>query len=171
MGGKLSPRVATILVGVSALMAASEAQAARQGSLGAVSTGTIGITVSIAPRARISAPHDVVFDASGRTVGSLLQRLCLSSNSATGALAVSATGSGEAGALELSNGEHTISYTVSWLTPGAAGTNLNVAASRAGCDGGKGAAALVVALDPAHLEEARGGAPYTGTLTLIISPE
>ena len=170
MGGKLSRRVATILVGVSALMAASQAQAARQGSLGAVSTGTIGITVSIAPRARISAPDDVVFDASGRTAGALSQRLCLSSNSATGALAVSAIGSGEAGALELSNGEQTIGYTVSWLTPGAAGANLNVAASRAECAGGRGAAALVVALDPAHLEEARGRA-YTGTLTLIVSPE
>jgi hypothetical protein len=138
-------------------MAASQAQAARQGSLGAVSTGTIGITVSIAPRARISAPDDIVFDASGRTAGALSQRLCLSSNSATGAL-------------ELSNGEHTIGYTVSWLTPGAAGANLNVAASRAECAGGRGAAALVVALDPAHLEEARGRA-YTGTLTLIVSPE
>jgi hypothetical protein len=178
MGGKHFWKMGA-LVCVSSLLAASQAEAARQGSLGAVSSGTIAISVSIAPRVEISAPRDIAFDPGGKTASGTSQSLCLSSNSATGAVRVSAIGSGDAGELELSDGQQTIAYTLAWAargTPvqsgsGAPAMELRTAASRGECVDGRGSAAFVVALDPAHLEQVRTGRPYTGTLTLVVSPE
>lgn len=161
------------------LVAASEAEAARQGSLGPTSTGAIGISASIAPRARITAPEDIAFDGTGKAANGLAQNLCLTSNSLTRSFVVSAIGSGDAGALKLFDGRRTVDYTVEWASredgvPGERGATkreLRAAASKGECATGRGLTALVVAVDPARFDEVHTGAPFTGTLTLIVAPE
>lgn len=158
------------------LVAASEAEAARQGSLGPVSTGSIGISVSIAPRAQILGPKDIDF---GGTASAFAQNVCLSSNSLARSFTVSAVGGGNAGAFELVSGHQVIAYTVEWATrnettPSAGltrSTRPRADSSRTDCEHGQSVAALVVAIDPAHLDEVRTGAPFTGLLTLIVAPE
>jgi hypothetical protein len=103
------------------------------------------------------------------------QSPCLLSNSATGVVRVSAIGSGDAGALELSDGRQSVAWTARG-TPvqsgsGAPAVELRTAASRGEFGDGRGSAAFAVALDPEHLEQVRTGRPYTGILTLVVSPE
>lgn len=161
------------------LIVASEAQAARQGSLGPVSTGSIGISVSIAPRAQISGPKDIAFGGTGRAFARVSQNVCLSSNALARTFTVSAVGGGNAGATELVSGHQVIGYIVEWTTQAeatrrhspATSAELAAASSRSDCEHGQGVAALVVAIDPAGLDELQTGAPYTGILTLIVAPE
>lgn len=179
MGRKHTKQRAWRVLCLPLLIAASEAEAARQGSLGPTSAGTISISASIAPHARITAPEDIAFDGTGKAANRLAQNLCLTSNSLTRSFVVSAIGSGDAGALELFDGHQTVGYTVEWASredaiPGESGATkreLRAAASKTECDTGRGSTALVVAVDPAHFDEVHTGAPFTGTLTLIVAPE
>jgi hypothetical protein len=152
------------------LGAASAAGAARQGPLEATSSGSIGISVSIAPQARMSGPEDVAF---GGATGEVWQDLCLASNSLAGSYTVAAVGSGEAGAFELASGGRTIGYSVDWAlgATGTGGTQLQAALLEAGCEDGRGSAGLVVAIDPEQIDELHRGEPFSGTLTLIVAPE
>lgn len=160
-------RTAWQLLCLGCLCAASGAEAARQGSLGATSAGSVGISVSIAPRATISGLHDIAFaNADGR----VSRQMCLSSNSAAGAYTVAAIGGGVDGAFELANGERTLGYTVEWAARDEAASTHLRAASEAGCTDGRGAAELRIAMDPARLDEA-AEAPFTGALTLLVAPE
>lgn len=158
------------------LVTASEAEAARQGSLGAVSSGSIGISVSVAPRAQILGPKDITF---GGTAGAFAQNVCLSSNSLARSFTVSAVGSGKAGAFELISGHQVIAYTVEWPRRNETTSQAELIrsasqradSSRSDCEHGQSVTALVVAIDPAHLSEVRTGAPFTGLLTLMVTPE
>lgn len=175
MNGKL----ASLVLCIASPFAASQADAARQGSLDAVSAGTVTISVSIAPRAQLSAPEEIDLGRTGKTAAATAQDLCLSSNLATHAFVVSAIGSGKGGALELSNGQRSAGYTLDLEhrgerlsgAHGATSLKLQAGRSRGECEAGRGSADLAVALDPAQLPEGLGRAPYSGTLTLIVSPE
>jgi hypothetical protein len=177
--GSMGRKFPSLVLCLSSLFAAGQAHAARDGSLGPVSTGSINISASIAPRVQISAPTDMVFDHLGKATTSISQRLCLSSNWAPGSFVVSAIGSGDGGALVISNGYQSVGYTVRLaahesvipIDNGQAGVKLGAATSPEECEQGTGAAALIVGLDAARLHEVSTGAPYIGALTLIIAPE
>lgn len=167
-------------LGLSFLFVASDADAARQGALSATSTGAVSITLSISPRAKIDGADDIHFGGLESKYRAA-QNVCLSSNSLARSYTVAAVGSGHGGAFELVNGSDSIGYTVEWApreqslpSPGTLSEStrmeLNAAVTAAECASGPGSANLVVAIDPARVETVRSGAPYTGTLTLLVSP-
>ena len=87
-------------------------------------------------------------------------------------------GGGSAGAFELSDGHGTIGYTVGWASAevtslsesGTAEAVFEAALSQVDCRHGSGPTALIVAIDPEHLDEVQKGAPFTGILTLMVAP-
>jgi hypothetical protein len=161
----------------------SAANAARQGEIGATSTGSITISVSVAPRARISGLQDIEFGPTDPATGARrAQTLCVWSNSPAGSYSLTAAGSGPGGAFELSSGRRTVNYSVEWATSagqtagrslsgGATRTNLQATATGADCAEGAGSASLAVALSPTQLAAAEPGSAYSGALTLIVSPQ
>jgi hypothetical protein len=177
MGRSRSVQTGRQVLCLALLGAASAAGAARQGSLEATSSGSIGISVSIASQAKMSGPQDVVFGSAGKATRPVLQNLCLSSNSPAGSYTVAAVGSGDAGAFELVSGGRTIGYTVELAgrtgagERGPASTQLRAAVREADCREGRGSTALTVAIDPALVEQLHSGEAFTGTLTLIVAPE
>lgn len=171
------------LIASSTLLYASQAQAARQGSLGSTSSGTISISVSVAAQARVSGARDMEFaddDSEGVQIRS--RDLCMSSYSLARSFRVAAIGSGPEGALELSSGSDTLAYSARWLLPGnpnprslpatdGPGGNIDASPSPLECRSGTGLARLTVALDDPRPSSDETRAPYTGTLTLLLSPE
>lgn len=158
---------------VSLGLVSSQAWAVRQGPLGPTSTGSIGITVSVAAPARTSAPTDIPFGAPASVRSKIFQRLCLASNTAAHAFSVSATGGGEAGALVLSDGRRTVPYEVTFPSPedtGQGDAGRIREGSRGGCKQGQRAIAFIVAIDPEHVEAIQAGTGFAGILTLIIAP-
>ena len=158
----------------------SNAEAARQGSPGATSTGSISISLSVSPRAEINGADDVRFGGLEDEYRAA-QDVCLWSNSLARSYTIAASGSGHGGAFELFNGNDSIGYTVELSSreqslPSDRDSNestlaeLSAAVRDADCALGSGSANLVIALDPTHVQAARSGAPYTGTLTLLVSP-
>ena len=87
---------------LSSLFVASQAGAVRQGPLGPTSAGSVGITVSIASRARISELKDIRFDPSARSQSETSRKLCFPRETMAHSFEISATGSGNGGALVLS---------------------------------------------------------------------
>jgi hypothetical protein len=174
-----SLRFAGQLASLAMLFATGRGDAARPGPLGSTSTGSITISASIAPRARISGSTDIAFGTAGGTSAEVSQDLCLSSNALTGSFALSAIGSGNAGALELASGRDTIGYTVELVPRDRPGTldsattdaGLVESSPDSGCDDGRGATSLIVALDPARRHDVKEGSPFVGALTLVVAPE
>jgi hypothetical protein len=183
MGKDAGARAVWQVLALVSLCWTSTADAARQGSMEAISTGSININVSIAARAKISRLNDIAFgisEISNATVAS--QDVCVWSNSLGHSYTVLAFGSGLDGAFELSNGARSIDYYVEWSSRveqsadgkmffGSAADSLNAATTEAGCMSGQGLARLIVAVDPAQFQAAEQGTPYTGSLTLTISPQ
>ena len=171
------------LIAPVALLHSGQAQAARQGSLGSTSSGTISISVSVAAQARVSGARDMGF-AEDHSEGVQIRSrdICMSSSSLARSFRVAAIGSGPSGALELSNGPHTRPYSVRWslpenpnpTSPPAADSpvaNIDASPSQLECRSGTGLARLTVSLDDPRPRSVRTHAPYTGILTLLISPE
>ena len=158
---------------LSSLLLASQAGAVRQGSLGPSSAGSIGISISVASRARISQPKDIRLDALGISISSVPQHLCLSSNTMAHSFKVSAAGSGNGGALVLSNGHRNIRFHLEFApqqdTALGQGGGTQDSLQR-GCDHGQRAIAFVVAIDPEHIDEIQASPAFTGSLTLIVAP-
>jgi hypothetical protein len=172
--------------GVAALLACSSfaAQAATDGSFGATSQGTVGISASVPSRVQISKLTDVAFtNQDPASAASNAQNVCVFSNTATKGYNIKATGSGTSSAFTLANGGLTVPYTVEWAqtTGQTSGTSLttNVAltgqtslATTPGCSSGVAtSASLVVKMSTAALESMQSNTSYTGTLTLLVGPE
>lgn len=166
------------------VLTSTEAMAATQGSLGATSTGTVTINASVPNRARITGLTDVAFtNQDPNTAASNAQNVCVWSNTATKAYTVTASGSGTASAFTLSNGTTTVPYSVAWastsgqtsgtaLTTGAASASLTSAATQQTCASGPTASAsLIVGISTTDLGGMSAGSTYTGTLTLLITPQ
>jgi hypothetical protein len=162
----------------------SEAMAANQGTLGATSTGDIAISASIPSRARITGLSDVSFaNQDPSTAASAAQDVCVWSNTATKAYTITATGSGTGSAFTLSNGAGTVPYAVEWAatsgqTSGSAliaGTASSSQASGAvdqTCSSAPAASAsLIVKMTTTDLGTMTAGSNYTGTLTLLVTPQ
>lgn len=177
---------AGLALGAMAAMAlpSTEAMAASQGSLGATSTGSVGITASVPNRARITGLGDVAFTNQDPAVAaSNAQNVCVWSNTATKAYTITATGSGASSAFTLSNGTTTVPYSVEWasssgqtsgtaLATGTASASLTSAATSQTCASGPTASAsLIVGITTANLGTMSSGSSYTGTLTLLVTPQ
>lgn len=182
---RLSRRIyALICMTAASGLTAVEASAASQGSLGATSTGSVDISASVANRARITGLTDVAFtNQDPATPASSAQDVCVWSNTTTGAYTITATGSGAASAFTLSNGTTTVPYSVQWasssgqtsgtaLTTGTASASLTSAATNQNCASGPAASAsLVVGISTTDLGTMSAGSSYTGTLTLLVTPQ
>ncbi len=140
-------------------------------------------TVASAQLVQISDLSDIAF---GTIVNmssdiSLSQTVCAYSNALTSNYSVLLTGSGAGGALTLSNGAATIPYDVQWNSAAGqtSGTQLVAGTPQSGfvstgvlpgCTLGlTRSGSLTVILRAAALSAARAG-NYTGTLTVLISP-
>lgn len=160
------------------------ASAATDGSLGATSTGTVGISASVPTRTRITGLSNVAFtNQDPATAASDAQDVCVWSNTSTAAYTITATGSGAGSAFTLTNGSGTVPYSVEWagssgatsgaaLTAGTASGSLTSTATHQTCASGPSASAsLVVKMSTADLGTMTGGSSYTGTLTLLVTPQ
>ena len=167
-----------------AAIASGTAQAATQGTLGATSTGSVVITASVPNRARITGLSDVAFlNQDPDTAASNAQNVCVWSNTATKGYTVTATGSGAANAFTLANGALTVPYAVQWnaasgqtsgtaLSTGTASAGLVSTATHQRCDTGVATtSSLVVGIGTADLGSMQAAATYTGTLTLLVTPQ
>lgn len=178
--------VKTILLGatLAAALAPVPSFAASQGSLGATSSGSITITASVPNRARITGLTDVSFaNQDPSTAASNAQSVCVWSNTATKAYTITASGSGTASAFTLSNGSGTVPYSVEWastsgqtsgtgLTAGTASSSLTTGAVNQTCSSAPVAtASLIVKMSTTDLGTMSAGSNYTGTLTLLVTPQ
>lgn len=176
--------VALTTLAYCAALNGSEAAAATQGSLGATSSGSIAITLSVAGRVQISGLGDVVFVAVSPEVAAIsAQNVCVWSNTATRGYRVTASGSGAGSAFELAATSRAAPYAVAWndtagqsagtpLVAGAMLSGLTSSAASPDCGaGGAGTSTLIVQVEPAALRAALPNTTYTGALNLLVSPE
>ena len=175
------------LAGLAAGLAAltgTAAQAAAQGEIGATSSGSIAISLSVAPRVRIGGLSDVSFvQVSPEDDAISAQNVCIWSNTATRGYSVTASGSGPGNAFTLASGALATRYGVAWngaagrasgarLDPGAplAGQASSALTPDCGASGGA-SASLIVSIGTDDLQAAQPEASYLGTLNLLIAPE
>jgi len=176
--------ILSIGAALAAAFPAANASAATQGTLGATSTGSVTITASVPNRARISGLSDVAFTNQDPGTAALnSQNVCVWSNTATKAYTITATGSGTGSAFTLASGAATVPYGVEWaastgqtsgtaLAAGTASASLTSAATHQTCTSGPSAAAsLIVKMTTADLGTMDAGSNYTGTLTLLVTPQ
>ena len=86
---------------------------------------------------------------------------------------ISATGSGNGGALVLSDGRRTIGYSVEFAPyddPVLGEEGGTFTSSHGDCEHGRRAMTFVVVVDPEHVDEIQNGVVFTGVLTLIVAP-
>lgn len=166
-----------------ALLLASGAEAASQGSVGGTSSGSVNITASVQARAEMSGSEDIEFEVTGSTDQLRISRdMCVFSNSVGGSYTISAEGSGLETALELSNGDQAVGYSgewsplADWASAGAhpGGSivlNLTAAKTESECGARAGLARLVLVVDQVRLQPAQSGASNVGILNLTVSPQ
>jgi hypothetical protein len=174
------PQVGKALaVAAFATVAAGNAFAATQGTLGATSQGSIDITLTIAPLVQISALDDIAlgtYTGGANMTGD--DTLCVYSN--TGGYQITATGNGPGSAFELLGGSANIPYTVEWADTAGAGTGtpLTTNTPLTG-QGGTFTTPDCGSVDNARVfvtvnSTALASAPadnYIGVLTLLVAPE
>ena len=168
-----------------AAMLASPAHATPvQGSIGATSTGSVLITATVPNRALITSLTDVTFtNADPSVAATSSQGPCVWSNTSTRNYTITASGSGASNAFTIANvsGTSVIPYSVGWansanassLTALSAGTASSAVASNAtniSC-GGSGNSTLKVTIGASDLQDMIATQSYTGTLTLVVTPQ
>ena len=160
------------------------AEAATQGTAGATSTGSISITASVPNRTQITGLSDISFaNADPTTVATSTQNDCVWSNTATKGYSIKATGSGAAGAFTLANGGLTVPYSVQWSQSSgqSSGTNLTAGTALSGqvstattptCSSGPSTtSSLIVSIASSDLQNMVAATSYTGSLTLLVTPQ
>ncbi|MBB3472914.1 hypothetical protein [Sphingomonas sp. BK345] len=169
---------------LSGALAAVPANASTQGSLGATSTGSVTITASVANRAQITGLTDVAFtNVDPGSAATASQNNCVWSNTATKGYSITATGSGTSGAFTLANGSLSVPYTVQWsassgqssgtaLTAGTALAGMTSTAANPTCSTGAATtSSLIIAISAANLQGMTSATSYTGSLTLLVTPQ
>lgn len=164
--------------------AAVPAVAATQGSLGATSTGTVAISASVPARARLSGLNNVTFaNANPANAASNAQSVCAWSNTVTKGYRITATGSGAGSAFTLAAGGLTVPYSVQWnatsgqtsgtaLTAGTqSGGFVSTATNQLCASGPNASASLIVGITANDLQTMQASTNYTGTLTLLMTPQ
>ena len=178
-------RSIAFILATTASLAGSEARASTQGTLGATSTGSVTISVTVPNRTQISGLTDVTFaNADPTTIATSAQNDCVWSNTLTKGYSIKATGSGTSSAFTLASGALTpIPYSVQWnpssgqtsgtaLAAGTALAGLVSTATTPTCSSGPtSTSSLVVSIAPADLQTMVAATTYTGTLTLLVTPQ
>ena len=167
------------------------ALAATDGTLGGTSTGTSDLTVNVPLRALITGVADLDFSSelttwNGADDVTLTDSVCVFTSG--GAYEVTASGSGTANAFTVTDGSTLISYTVEWDDSAGAssGTALTTGVQSSANFAGTTTlsdctptptnnATFIVTMDGSSgtddLASATTGVNYTGTLTLLVTPE
>lgn len=175
---------ASSALALAAVLGTSPALAATQGTMDATSTGTAVISASVPNRARITGLSDVAFiNKNPATAARNAQNVCVWSNTATKRYTVTATGSGPAGAFALFNGALRANYTVRWnaasgrttgtlLATGTASPSRITTATHQTCAIGPATtSSLIIGISTANLSAMQAATIYSGTLTLVITPQ
>ncbi len=153
---------------------------ATQGTLGATSTGTVGVQITIPSMVRVSglsditlAPSSVATDSMGSTTA------CVYSNSSTvGGYSVTATSAnGSGGTFAASGGSSSLKYSATW-NDGTGDANLTSGTQLTGqtgahttsttCSGGSNAT-FKVNFTATDMQAVSVGT-YTDTVTLLVEP-
>lgn len=174
---------ASLLLASCALAIPGTSFAATQGSAGATSTGTVGISATVPGRVQISGLSDIAFGTVDPAVAAAsAEDVCVWSNTSGRGYTVTATGSGSSNAFALSDGTNSLAYAVEWagtsgqsagtaLVSGTALGGLSSTATNPTCSSGPTAtASLIVKMTAADLQAAVASS-YTGTLTLVVAPQ
>jgi hypothetical protein len=162
-----------ILAGLLAVAAATSAEA-----------GSVPISLTIPSLAQIGGLTDVTFaNVSAQSDAVSTQSVCTYSNSLTRSYTVTASGNGAGSAFTLAaSGGATVRYSVGWADSAgsAATTNLTAGTPSAAFGnatilptcaiGGAASSTLKITISAGDLQGMTGGATYTGTLTLLITP-
>lgn len=169
---------------LAAIAAGGSAHAATQGSLGGTSTGSISITASIGAKAQISGLSDLTFASlDAVSNASLSQNACVWSNTATKNYTIRATGSGASNAFTIKDASNnTIPYSVAWAATSGASSGTTLAAGTASasvassatsptCGGSGSTSTLFVSVGAVDQQTMIAGNSYTGTLTLLVTPQ
>ncbi len=178
-------RPIALVVATTLALAGSPALASTQGTLGATSTGSVTISVTVPNRTQISGLTDVTFtNADPTTTAISAQSDCVWSNTLTKGYSIKATGSGTSSAFTLASGALTpVPYSVQWnpssgqtsgtaLAAGTASAGLVSTATTPTCSSGPtSTSSLVVSIAPADLQTMVAATTYTGTLTLLVTPQ
>lgn len=155
--------------------------AASDGTLGATSTGTSTITVTVPNLIRITGMADFSFGTySGSGDMDQNDNVCVYTNKASGTYRVTASGSGAGGAFSVASGADTLAYGVFFndvsgttgeqaLTSGSALTGQSGANTTSQTCGGSDNANIHVRFLETNLTAAPAGS-YTGTLTIVVEP-
>lgn len=173
----------SLMLACTALLVPGAANAATDGTLGATSTGSVGISATIPARARITKLTDIAFGTVDPLIAaSSSENVCVWSNTSGQGYSITATGSGSGSAFTLTDGSNTLNYSVEWagtsgapsgtaLTAGTALGGLTTTAVNPTCSTGPATTAtLFVKMTAANLQAAVANA-YTGTLTLVVAPQ
>ncbi len=167
----------------------SNGQAATQGTLGATSQGTATITVTKAVQAQISDISDMTLPSWSIGDGAVALSSDVCVYSTTGSYTVRATGSGTGSAFTIASGSNLLAYTVTWNAGGAGGLSntgtaltsnvtsssfSNASTTSALCSGGGASndtARVIVGITGSDMNAAASSAtPYSGTLTMLVTP-
>ncbi len=181
----VSARIIALATAGAMLLTHGVAMAATQGTLGATSTGSITITASVPNRTQITGLTDINFtNADPSTAATSSQNDCVWSNTATKGYSIKATGSGTSGAFTLASGALTpVPYSVQWSQSSGqtSGTSLTAGTALAGqvstattptCSSGPSTtSSLVVSIGSTDLQNMVAATSYTGTLTLLVTPQ
>jgi hypothetical protein len=174
-----------ILSVLSFLFTASYANAATQGTLGATSSGTKAISITVNKQVQITniADYTATWSSGDGTLEDN-DNICVYSNAGTGQYTVTADSADGSGAFTLDSGGTNLVYGVAWTATsggtfagGTALTDNTASTTFAGANttdttcGGGDSATVSIQILSAALEALTGTAtPFTDTLTLTITP-
>jgi hypothetical protein len=176
---------AALVAGSLAAPAQAVTYTTTQGLIGATSTGTVAISANALARAQITGLTDINFpslDPATSTAASASQNDCVWSNTSNKNYTITATGSGTSGAFTLAASTKTVTYSVQWaasasassgtpLANGVASGALVSTAALPACFGGSANSTLIVSIAQADVQTMTAATPYTGALTLVITPQ
>jgi hypothetical protein len=185
----MSKLLISSIIAMGVLTVASTSNAATQGTLGTTSTGSANISITKSVQAQISDISDMTLAnwSIGQGAVTLSSNICIYSS--TGNYKITATGNGASNAFTIASGSNTIPYSVTWNAGGAGnlantGTSLtagvqsaslaNATITSATCNGGgstNDTARVVVGVASTDMTAAASSnTPYTGTLTMLVTP-
>jgi len=167
------------LAAVALISMSGSAFAATDGTVGSTSTGDLDINLVIPNLIQVSSMSDIdlgSWNGSGAKTGS--DTICVYDNSG-GNYNATFTGNGSGSAFTLSDGSHTIAYTVTYSDGGIASavTSGTALTGQTGADQSSFTCAtgglngtITVEVPQANMEAAAANT-YSGTLTMVVAPE
>ena len=176
MRSSLETAIKGLVAGGVAVAMATSSFAVTQGGLGFTSTGSVDISLNVADEVRISNLQDIdLGDFSGADLSGSTPA-CIFRNGGNAGFQLTASGDGTAGAYVLSDATNDVAYSVA-INTGGADTDLNAnapevfatATNTPDCTGIADNATISVTVDAADAAALPASA-YTGTLTLVVSP-